>query len=76
MFVNAGFTRRIVGVPKAESDHVLRFLHEQFAVNHDFAWRVKWEKDDVAIWDVSSSSRGTGITFADYRCFRFCRTEP
>lgn len=51
VFVNAGFTRRIVGVPKAESDHVLRFLHEQFAVNHDFAWRVKWEKDDVAIWD-------------------------
>lgn len=53
VFVNAGFTRRIVGVPKAESDNVLRFLHEQFAVNHDFAWRVKWEKDDVAIWDVS-----------------------
>ncbi|KAJ9092722.1 hypothetical protein QFC19_008647 [Naganishia cerealis] len=51
VFVNAGFTRRIVGVPKAESDHVLSFLHEQFAVNHDFAWRVKWEKDDVAIWD-------------------------
>jgi sulfonate dioxygenase len=56
VFINAGFTRRIVGVPKAESDNVMRFLNEQFAVNHDFAWRVKWEKDDVVIWDVSDSS--------------------
>jgi sulfonate dioxygenase len=53
VFFNAGFSRRIVGVPKAESDNVMRFLNEQFAVNHDFTWRVKWEKDDVVIWDVS-----------------------
>lgn len=53
VFFNAGFARRIVGVPKAESDNVMRFLNEQFAVNHDFTWRVKWEKDDVVIWDVS-----------------------
>lgn len=56
VFFNAGFARRIVGVPKAESDNVMRFLNEQFAVNHDFTWRVKWEKDDVVIWDVSRLS--------------------
>lgn len=54
IYINAGFTRRIVGVPKAESDNVLQFLNEQFLVNHDKTWRVKWEKDDVVIWDVSA----------------------
>ncbi|KAI9463288.1 alpha-ketoglutarate-dependent sulfonate dioxygenase [Lactarius psammicola] len=51
VYVNPGFTRRIVGVPKAESDAVLAFLFAQIAENHDFHVRYKWEPNDVAIWD-------------------------
>jgi sulfonate dioxygenase len=36
VFVNPGFTRRIVGLPKAESDTVLQFLFRQIAENVDF----------------------------------------
>ena len=64
VFFNAGFARRIVGVPKAESDNVMRFLNEQFALNHDVTWRVKWNKDDVVIWDVSDG-RNVLLTIAD-----------
>jgi sulfonate dioxygenase len=46
-----GFTRRIVGVPKAESDAILAFLFAQISQNHDFQVRFKWEPNDVAIWD-------------------------
>ena len=46
-----GFTRRIVGVPKAESDSILAFLFNQIADNPDFHVRFRWEKDSVAIWD-------------------------
>ena len=46
-----GFTRRIVGVPKAESDAMLAFLFAQISQNHDFQVRFKWQPNDVAIWD-------------------------
>ncbi len=46
-----GFTRRIVGVPKAESDAVPGFLFAQISQGHDFQVRFKWEPNDVAIWD-------------------------
>ncbi|KAH9052903.1 alpha-ketoglutarate-dependent sulfonate dioxygenase [Lactarius deliciosus] len=51
VYVNPGFTRRIVGVPKAESDVILAFLFAQIAENHDFHARFKWDTNDVAIWD-------------------------
>lgn len=47
----AGFTRRIVGVPKAESDTILQFLFEQIAHNVDFHARIKWGHNDIAFWD-------------------------
>ncbi|KAH9998848.1 alpha-ketoglutarate-dependent sulfonate dioxygenase [Russula compacta] len=51
VYVNPGFTRRIVGVPKAESDAILAFLFAQISQNYDFQVRFKWEPNDVAIWD-------------------------
>ncbi|KAG9091281.1 hypothetical protein FRC06_000640 [Ceratobasidium sp. 370] len=51
IFVNAGFTRRIVGVPKAESDAILKFLFRQIAENPDFQVRWHWETDDVVLFD-------------------------
>jgi sulfonate dioxygenase len=51
VYVNPGFTRRIVGVPKAESDAVLSLLFHQISENPDFQVRFKWEKNSIAFWD-------------------------
>ncbi|KAJ6623955.1 hypothetical protein B0H10DRAFT_2162282 [Mycena sp. CBHHK59/15] len=50
IYVNPGFTRRIVGVPKAESDAILSLLFRQISENPDFQVRFKWEKNSIAFW--------------------------
>ncbi|KXN91629.1 Putative alpha-ketoglutarate-dependent sulfonate dioxygenase [Leucoagaricus sp. SymC.cos] len=45
------FTRRIIGVPKAESDAILSFLFHQISENPDHQVRFKWEPNSIAIWD-------------------------
>ncbi|KAK7033258.1 putative alpha-ketoglutarate-dependent sulfonate dioxygenase [Favolaschia claudopus] len=51
IYVNPGFTRRIVGLPKAESDAILSLLFQQISQNPDFQVRFKWEKNSIAFWD-------------------------
>ncbi|KAJ3504783.1 hypothetical protein NMY22_g17806 [Coprinellus aureogranulatus] len=51
VYVNPGFTRRIVGVPKAESDAILTFLFRQISDNPDFQVRFRWEENSIALWD-------------------------
>jgi sulfonate dioxygenase len=51
VYVNQGFTRRIIGVPKAESDAILNFLFHQIAENPDFQVRFHWEHNSIAFWD-------------------------
>jgi len=51
VYVNPGFTRRIVGVPKAESDAILTFLFHQISENADHQVRFRWEVNSVAFWD-------------------------
>lgn len=50
LYVNRGFTRRILGVPRDESDGVLHYLYEHMA-NPLFQCRFKWRSDSVAFWD-------------------------
>ncbi|KAF8265423.1 alpha-ketoglutarate-dependent sulfonate dioxygenase [Lactarius quietus] len=51
VFVNPSSTRRIIDVPKAESDAILAYLFTQIAESYDFQVRNKWEPNDVAILD-------------------------
>ncbi|KAJ3987395.1 alpha-ketoglutarate-dependent sulfonate dioxygenase [Lentinula detonsa] len=51
VYVNPGFTRRIVGIPKAESDAILSFLFHQIAENVDNQVRFQWEPNSIAFWD-------------------------
>lgn len=46
-----GFTHRVVGVPKAESDALLNLLFHQLSENPDFQVRFRWEPNSIAIWD-------------------------
>jgi taurine dioxygenase len=50
LFVNEGFTTRIVGLTPKESDTLLRFLFDHVA-RPEFFVRWKWKKNDLAIWD-------------------------
>nr|KIR45793.1 taurine catabolism dioxygenase TauD [Cryptococcus bacillisporus CA1280] len=62
LFVNHGFTRRILGVTKDESDFILDYLFKVTQNNHDLQVRFKWGVNyptgiaDVAIWDNRSTS--------------------
>ncbi|MDQ1213291.1 taurine dioxygenase [Pantoea anthophila] len=50
LFVNEGFTTRIVELSEKESDAVLRFLFAH-ATRPEFQVRWRWQPDDLAIWD-------------------------
>ena len=55
VFVNKGFTRRINGVTKDESDILLKYLFDLIVHNHDCQVRYSWNKNDLAIWDNRSN---------------------
>ncbi|WP_278495522.1 taurine dioxygenase [Pantoea vagans] len=50
LFVNEGFTTRIVDLSEKESDAVLGFLFAH-ATKPEFQVRWRWQPDDLAIWD-------------------------
>ncbi|THH01348.1 hypothetical protein EW026_g1356 [Hermanssonia centrifuga] len=51
LFVNKGFTKRILELYPEESDNLLDYLYRQISENHDLQVRYKWGQNDVAIWD-------------------------
>jgi sulfonate dioxygenase len=53
LFVNAQFTRKIVGYKQEESEALLKFLFDHIAKGQDFQARVKWAPGTVVVWDVS-----------------------
>lgn len=50
LFVNAAFTRQIIGMEKSESDELLSFLYIQATVP-EYQCRFRWRKNSVAFWD-------------------------
>ncbi|WP_018150108.1 taurine dioxygenase [Leeia oryzae] len=50
IFVNEDFTRRIVGLPEAESRAILQFLYQHVA-KANFTVRWRWQPNDVVFWD-------------------------
>lgn len=50
LFVNQAFTTHIVGLERAESDRLLRYLFLQ-AHTPEFQIRFTWRPDSVAFWD-------------------------
>ncbi|KAF7552476.1 hypothetical protein G7Z17_g4289 [Cylindrodendrum hubeiense] len=55
VFVNRGFTKRINGISKDESDVLLNYLFNLVTQNHDAQVRYRWSKNDCAIWDNRST---------------------
>ena len=50
LYVNRGFTRRIVGVPRDESHAMLNYLWTH-AENPLFQCRFRWQPNSIAFWD-------------------------
>ena len=50
LFINRGFTRRLLGVPADESAGVMRYLFEHME-NPLFQCRFRWTENAVAFWD-------------------------
>jgi taurine dioxygenase len=50
LFVNEMFTTRIAGLPKAESEAILRFLFSHVQ-RPEFQCRFRWQKNSIAFWD-------------------------
>ncbi|KAF7617968.1 putative TfdA family taurine dioxygenase [Aspergillus flavus] len=67
VYVNKGFTRRINGVTKDESDMLLQYLFNLVTQNHDAQVRFKWNKNDMAIWDNRSTWHCATYDYAEAR---------
>lgn len=63
VFVNPGFTRRIIGVSKSESDNTLKFLYSLFTSVPEYTARVKWEVNDLVLWDNRSVNHSATFDF-------------
>jgi taurine dioxygenase len=50
LFVNEGFTSRIVDLPEAESRELLKFLFEH-STQPRFVYRHRWQDHDLLFWD-------------------------
>ena len=51
LYVNRGFTRRIVGVPRDESDGDPELSVGRMAENPLFQCRFRWRENSIAFWD-------------------------
>jgi taurine dioxygenase len=50
LYVNRGFTKRLVGVPRDEGRAILEYLYDH-AENELFQCRFRWQPNSVAFWD-------------------------
>ncbi|KAL3478542.1 hypothetical protein BJX99DRAFT_269214 [Aspergillus californicus] len=51
LFVNPGFTKRIIGLKDEESDAILQLLFKHISLSQDLQVRVKWDDRTVSLWD-------------------------
>ncbi|KIX02484.1 uncharacterized protein Z518_08425 [Rhinocladiella mackenziei CBS 650.93] len=51
LYCSPGYTKKIVGLKKEESDNILQFLYDHLQKGQDFHARVRWEQDTVVVYD-------------------------
>ncbi|MFL9923861.1 TauD/TfdA family dioxygenase [Herbaspirillum lusitanum] len=61
LFVSEGFTSHIVGLPRDESDDLLKFLHEH-TIRAENVYRHRWQAHDIVFWDNRSTVHYAAIT--------------
>jgi taurine dioxygenase len=63
LFVNEGFTTSIEGMPKEESDPLLRALFDHIT-RPDNVYRHKWRVGDLLMWDNGSTQHRAVADYA------------
>ncbi|KAI9495475.1 hypothetical protein BDB00DRAFT_870330 [Zychaea mexicana] len=76
LYVQPGFTKRIVGFTRRESDAILNFLYNHIESGHDFQVRFKWEEDSVAVWDNRVTSHNAIFDYLDVGSRHGFRVTP
>lgn len=51
LFFNPGFVTAIKGIPKIESDAIVKLLNEVVSTTQEAMVRFRWQEGDVAFWD-------------------------
>jgi sulfonate dioxygenase len=67
VFFNPGFVTKIIGVPKTESDFIIRFLNEIVATSPEIHARFQWRAGDVVFWDNRCTNHSATYGFAPHR---------
>ncbi|KAJ3819788.1 hypothetical protein F5880DRAFT_1509886 [Lentinula raphanica] len=63
LYVNQGFTRRIVGFKQEESDLILNFLFDHIAKGADFQIRATYAPGTVVVWDNRVTAHSATVDF-------------
>ncbi|KAJ5611244.1 hypothetical protein N7510_007963 [Penicillium lagena] len=67
LFFNPGFVTKIVGIPTAESDAIVKYLTDVVATTQEMHARFTWGEEDVAIWDNRTTTHSASYGFAPHR---------
>jgi len=65
LYINAQFSRRIIGLKKEESDYLMKFLLEHIAFGQDFQVRMKWAPGTVVVWDNRVTTHSAILDWKD-----------
>jgi len=76
LFVNAQFTKRIVGYKKDESDFLLKFLFDHVALSADIHVRVKWAPGTVVVYDNRNTCHSAILDWQDGQRRHLARLTP
>ncbi|KAF8463035.1 alpha-ketoglutarate catabolism dioxygenase [Gautieria morchelliformis] len=76
LFVNRGFTRRIVGFKDEESDLLLQFLFNHIAKGADFQARATYKPGTVVVWDNRVTAHSATGDFASNERRHAVRLTP
>ena len=66
VYVNPGYTTRIIGMNRAESEALLGFLHTH-CTRPEFVYRHRWQVGDVVMWDNRSAMHHAIGDYGDAR---------
>ncbi len=63
LFAFGQYVRHIHGLSELESERMIQWLSSVVVENHDLQCRVKWNQDDVALWDNRSIYHAATIDY-------------
>ncbi|KAK0458179.1 uncharacterized protein EV420DRAFT_383751 [Desarmillaria tabescens] len=76
LYVNQGFTKRIVGYKAEESEYLLKFLFDHIAKGSDFQVRATYKPGTVVVWDNRLTVHSATVDFDNIHRRHAVRLTP